>query len=1050
MVIIDDIDRLSQDDLLDALRVLRSLQSVPRGQEPIFVISCNESILTAAVGAARSAPAPLPSEPALEGPDARLPSGQQPAQQHSGHTDSHEDPALAFIDKLLTVRVRMPPPIRGDMRRFAHDRIDAAHPLRSEDHINLEDLIPVLIHDNVDDPRAVVRLLNGFVGAYLLGRAREKEGTVFGGDITHHPDVVAQLCVLADEFAAFHADVLADPVLLVAARRVALRQTGLAPSEAAALDGSETFKRHDDGEFVFVDPELRFYLSSTARRVDYPADISTLVYMTATPAGRRLGQQMHSELRNGVASGDHEFLAEILTRVPPDNIAAAGQEISHMLQEAAPTDASTYVAAVTPTLHTFGDTVAQDLADSCVELLDRAPGAQVSASSLTSVLDYAAVEHDEALCNRLLTHGDDSEETNERHAHAARYLSGNPRIRDHVEGNVDAWLAILPGEGSWNLGSAWLDVAESLDPIDYSDLRRAVVTAMSKCIRSEQNFTEQDRDRLVALATTTVLGHPAAALGSSALVESGPNTRATLVRIWDITGHRGDAVDSEFAAQTAADPNVSTAARRVAVERVAEWASIWESEELQPEHSDDPDDVYEVRYPIVESLVAAARDTEVLTAVSTGLPAIVEHLAGDESADTLLDGVAVTARGLLTEGDIKTSEGVLAKVIEAAGHDRNLLDSKARQLLDPITSQDDPAAPQVTMALRLIAPVAGTDDGPEILSAIAAEWQDQLRQGGPHGGRAVTEGFKTLPEDLDEIIDENAELVLQDLRSHIERQDDPANRLRTVAMFPWPHALRPEAAAALDTHWDNVADHTALRAFDLLARTELDADAQARFHDRLIAAVQADPFGGVTRIAVVVMPAMNAPNRAALYTAAVGEHSDATQAWNDSEELDRAETIASFTTDADTTRRLFESLPQTNRAAMSRASLAQMANASDVAAAVATTTAGYANREDLDAAVQVALSELEKDAPALVSALRVLHAARTCGVRLETRKLTAAAVAHLPDATRAAGELFGELIDVKTLGRTLQAVLKEMEKGSQPARATSEAFRSARSRRKRR
>ena len=449
VVIIDDIDRLSKDDLLDALRVLRSLQSVPRRQEPVFVISCNESILTAAVGAARSAPAPLPSGRALGDPDSQPASGRQPVEEHSGHTDNHGDPALAFIDKLLTVRVRMPPPIRGDMRRFAHDRIDAAHPLRCEDHINLEDLIPVLIHDAVEDPRAVVRLLNSFVGAYLLGRAREEEGTVFLGDITHHPDVVAQLCVLVDEFAGFHAEVLADPVLLVAARKVSLRQTATSPSETAALEASSGFKRYADGKFVFVDPELRLYLSSTARRVDYPADISTLVYMTATPAGRTLGRQMHSELRSGVVSGDHEFLAEVLSRVPPDKIAAAGQEISHMLRDAAPVDASTYVAAATPTLHTFEDTAAQELADSCVDLLDRAPDAQIPASCLAEILDYAAVEHDEALCSRLLAPGDDSEETNERHAHAARYLSANPRIRDHVEGAVAAWLAALPGEGSW-------------------------------------------------------------------------------------------------------------------------------------------------------------------------------------------------------------------------------------------------------------------------------------------------------------------------------------------------------------------------------------------------------------------------------------------------------------------------------------------------------------------------------------------------------------------------------------------------------------------------
>lgn len=1032
VVIIDDIDRLSKDDLLDALRVLRSLQSVPRHQEPIFVISCNESILTAAVEAARSAPAPLPSGPA------------------NGDSDIHDEPSLAFIDKLLTARVRMPPPIRGDMRRFAHDRIGPAHPLRGEDHINLEDLIPMLIHDKVDDPRAVVRLLNGFVGAYLLGRAREDEGSVFLGDITHHPDVVAQMCVLVDEFVGFHAEVLADPVLLVAARKIALRQTGLSPSETAALNESNEFERDSDGEFVFVDPELSFYLSSTARRVDYPADISTLVYMTATPTGRTLGRQTHSELRSGVASGDHDLLADVLSRVPSDKIAAAGHEISYMFQEAAPTDASTYVAAVTPTLRTFEDAVAQDLADSCVELLDRAPDAEIPPSCLTEILDYAAVEHDEALCNRLLAHGADSEETNGRHAHAARYLSGNPRVRDHVEGAAAAWLVALPDEGSWDLGSEWLDVAENLDAIDYSDLRCSAVTAMSRCIRSERNFTEQHRDRLVALAAATVRGHADAAPNSSALVEAGPNTRAALVRIWDITGHQGDADDSEFAAETAANTDVPAAARRVAAERVAAWTPVWESAQLLQEGAEDPDDVYDARNPIVESLVTAAQDIEVLSAVSNGLPVIMERFAGDETAGTLLDGVTTAAKGLLDEDGVNAAGQALHKVIEAAGYDRDLLDSKARQLLDPISSQNDPADPEVAMALRLIPSVAETDDGPEVLSLIAAEWRDQLRQSSHHDGRAVTAGFKALPEDLEEIIEENAQLALQDLRSHIERQDDPANRLHTIATFPWPAALQPEAVAAIDAHWDKVSDETRLRAFDLCTRTELDADTRARLHDRLITAVQADPFGGVVRVAVEVIHGMSARNRAALYIAASGKHADATQAWVEADEVERAETIAKFTPDADTARRLFESLPQSRRTAMSQASLIKIVSTADVAAEVVTTAASYVSLEDLDAAVEAALSEFQQDAPTLISALRVLHNARIQGASLETRKITSAAVTHLPEASPAAGELFGQLIHVRTLGRTLQGVLKEMEKGSEQARATAEAFRSARSRRRHR
>lgn len=1048
VIIVDDIDRLSSDDLLDALRVLRSLQSVPRGQEPVFVISCNEHILTTAVAEARSTPAPLPpvTDSAVVNGQSPESATQQRFEERDRRDESHSDPAPAFIDKLLTARVRMPSAIRGDMRRFAQDLVDDTHPLRDDPRISLEDLSAVLIHDAVEDPRSVVRLLNSFVGAYLLGCFREEQGTVFRGDITHHPDVVAQLCVLVDEFASFHAEVLADPVLLVAARKVALHQTALSLSETAAVDASSVFTRSDDSHFVFVDPELRHYLSSTARRVRYPEDISTLVYMAATPAGRTLGQQMHSELRRGLASGDYELLADVIARVPADRTAAAGQELDHMLREAAPVDASTYVAAVAPNLRDFDDATAHELADSCVDLLDRTtdPAMQVPANCLTEILDYAASENDEALCKRLLDHGEDSAETNERHAHAAMYLSGNPRVRRHLERRLIDWLLALPGEGSWDLGGEWLDAAESLDLQDYKDLRRAVVTAMSTCIRSEQGFTEQDSEHLVALADETVRGYTDAAPSSSVLVQPGPNTRAAFVHLWEITGCDGDVGNCEFAAVTAADTAVPGPARRVALERVVAWTPVWKSGERLDDDSDDEAEPYSVRYPIIECLVQAAGDSDLLPVISNGLPMMVGALVGDEIVGSLLDGVVSVAKEMLEGSRADEARHALCKVIEAAGCDQDLLDDWAQLLLGPITSENDPADPEVSMALRLVSEVALADHGEEVLASIATEWRDELRQGGYHDGRALTEGFKALQESFHEIVAENAEPILQDLHNRIQGQDDPANRLRTVATFPWPPWLQTDAVSVIDSNWDELADETELHAFDLFTRAEPDEGTKARYHDRLISATEANPYSSSTRIAASESPHMSTQRQTALFVAAVGKHPDVTQRWIAAEELEVARAIATGAEDADTVSRLLDALPQENRTVMSMASLAQIAAIPNVSAEVVSAVSEYGHPQAFEVPVRAALVELERDASALVSALRVLYFAKESGADVETRKITAAAIAHLPEASPVAGTLFGQLIRVRSLSRRLQDVLRGMRDGSQQARATAEAFRAAR------
>ena len=632
VVIVDDLDRLGGADLLDALRTLRSLQSVPRDNEPVFVISWNEEIALSAVGAA------------LKDPDASVPTDdEQAAEPGAAQAAAHDRLAAAFIDKLLTARVSMPATMRGSMRSFAHELVHEGHPLRAEAHVNLEEIMPVLIDDGVEEPRSVVRLLNRFVAAYLLARSREDSGSVARGDITHHLGVLAQVCVLFDRFAGFHAKIVQSPVLLQAASKVALRQTEFTPSEAGALESCQAFREDisEESGFAFKDPALGRYLSSTARRIRYPADVSPLVYMASTREGRVLGYQMCSDLRSAVASGDYRTLADVVSRVAEDSIGAAGSEIAQMLLEASPVDASTYIAAVTPNLTAFGEG-ASKVADACVDLLERATGEALPAERITEIITHSAPANGEFLCRRLLAHDDDPAETNKRYAHAAAYLAHNAGIRRHVESDIASWLSNLPAEGGWPLGVAWLDPADGFDPGDHQELLRAAVTAMAHSIRSDDGFTPQHGDRLVALAADAVAGDAAASPSSSNLVKPGPNTRATLARLWEITGYEGDPGDCLFAAGTAADSAVPADARRVAVERVVAWVDTWADADLDGDEGDDAQT--SVAEKIVDLLLEAARDTETLRAVVDGLPLVAKALAEGEADDfvvVLLDGVGV-------------------------------------------------------------------------------------------------------------------------------------------------------------------------------------------------------------------------------------------------------------------------------------------------------------------------------------------------------------------------------------------------------------------------
>ena len=917
----------------------------------------------------------------------------------------------------------------------------AGHPLRAEAHVNLEEIMPVLIDDGVEEPRSVVRLLNRFVAAYLLARSREDSGSVARGDITHHLGVLAQVCVLFDRFAGFHAKVVQSPVLLQAASKVALRQTDFTPSEAGALESCQVFFEGSSEEsgFAFKDPALGRYLSSTARRIRYPADVSPLVYMASTQEGRVLGYQMCSDLRRAVASGDYTTLADVVSRVAEDSIGAAGSEIAQMLLEASAVDASTYIAAVAPNLTAFGEG-ASKVADACVDLLERAAGEVLPAERITEIITHSAPANGEFLCRRLLAHDDDPAETNKRYAHAAAYLANNPGIRRHVESEIASWLSEMPAEGGWPLGVAWLEPAGGFDPGDHQELLRAAVTAMAHSIRSEDGFTPQHGDLLVALAAEAVAGDAAASPSSNNLVKPGPNTRATLALLWKITGYEGDPGDCLFVAGTAADSTVPANARRAAVERVVAWVDTWADADLDVDEGDDAQTP--VAEKIVDLLLEAARDAEMLRAVVDGLPLVAKALTegeGDDFVSVLLDGVVSVSEGLRDERRIPEAESTACQVIASVGASGASLPEYAARLLSPINTDADPADPAVQMALRLVDVVADSAGGEEALSGLAAEWSSGLRTGGDHDGRTLTDGFHALSRPMLQLINQHAQSIIQSLEQHIDAGDNPSERLLTVALFPWPTDLRSHALQILDSAWEETTAETQAAAFALLTRSDCEGDLLARFHDRLIAAIEAGQRGRVVKAAVDEIGRMNDDTRGTLYAAAVGTHDAVTQMWSDTSLEETAAVIAGSTEDDQTVTRLIEAIPAERRAQLADASLVQIASTEDVPEVVVDAVVIYGTTGGLRTAVETSLSEFEDGGIAVVSALRVLTAAKSRGAEIDKKRLTDAAVSLLPSANVAVGMLFGRLFKRVRPSKRLMDVVKNMRRSPDTA-AAAEAF----------
>ncbi|MXW58373.1 MAG: hypothetical protein F4124_08275 [Acidimicrobiia bacterium] len=1027
VVFVDDIDRLSSDDLLDALRSLRSLQSVPRGAEPIFVISCDEAILRSAVQeshahpatrSTKNAPVSDSSAESSQGANAHLVNNRR------SRGSEHDHPALAFVDKLLTVRVQMPPAMGGDMRRFALRAIGDDHPLRTELGTDTDRILSILIHDGVGEPRSTIRLINRFVAAYLLAKERERTQDVALGDITHHLGVLAQLCVLQDEYPQFYAEIADSSVLLSAAHKVALHNPSHTSSERDALQGSAQFE--GGGPFEFKQSSLRRYLSGSARRVgQLPNDIGPLIHYTATPGGRILGNKVRSDIISGIESGDPEDLARVLDRVPEDQIDAATGEVEHVLYDASPVDASTYVSAIAPNLHLFEDGRG-DVADACAELLDQAPDEHIAAEVLFEIISHTGSERHQLLCHRLIRHDDSTESTNRRFVHIATFLASNPQIRSLVEPSISRWVVALPDEGSWDFTQSWLSPAEALSPDEYPDLRRQIATSLVRSIRSETGFSIDDANRLVALSASAVKNEPSAAPNPRDVAEEGPNVRSAFVQLWDITSFEGDAGCALLASRTVSDTEAEGEVRRCALGQVAAWVEAWrDAMWISPEKADS-ESVSDV---VMQQLVGAARDPEVQIHLMDVLPGLAVALG--PTADLLMAEVAAAAIELAGEGpaaDI-AAKALVMVVEEAADTEyENQFNHHADRLFEAIDTDSDPSDPTVQMGLRLISVITRTEAGIAVLGPHVQRWSNRLVEGAPANHRSRLEGLRTAFASQVRVIEEYArpQPIVDQLSQLINDGNYQPERLSSLARFPWPDPQIEPALTTLDRHWNALPEDAIVDALQLVTRAPNEFNLLSQFHDRIVLAVQADPYGVASQIAASEAMRMNSPTQSLVLESSVGRYEAVTTAWATLDPDTAVQVVLDRFDNPETTSRLFEGLLPEHRADVANVVLAQVPSRAEAAEASVQVAANHCTDAGLATAAQAALEVLEEPGQEAASALRVIIAVRTGNAHVDTDDLQERAAAILPDSTIEIAGLFGRCLSGVRLGAELRAALKEL------------------------
>jgi hypothetical protein len=287
IVFVDDLDRLSAEEMVDGLDAIRTFMDIPRmvhgGPGVVFVVSCDEERVADALADRRKQK------------NADLP----------GAVFSRMD-AHRYLDRIFQFRLEIPPLPRRDMREYAKARMVSELPEiakeLAEEGTAVENVTERLVHVGVQDPRNVVHLLNAFSQSWWLARRREFEGA--GSDrpgglqedaVTPHPVALAALCALRVDFPDFYKDLQQEPNLIARFTDVFLRGADLEAEPETVRETLRGYARDgaDGGKDLDVKPvhrPLRQYISSL-QGLRWPPSLQPLLLLAQDPVTRRLGDR---------------------------------------------------------------------------------------------------------------------------------------------------------------------------------------------------------------------------------------------------------------------------------------------------------------------------------------------------------------------------------------------------------------------------------------------------------------------------------------------------------------------------------------------------------------------------------------------------------------------------------------------------------------------------------------------------------------------------------------------------------------------------------------
>lgn len=214
IVIVDDLDRLCPQKMVEALDAIKAFEGC------IFIVPFDEQIL----------------KNALEDKKVSL-----------SNSEYLTITGELFFEKMFQFKIPLNPIIEIDIRKYAKDIIkmqtsDLYRLIREE---NLDDVLDILIHTGVSNPRKLKKIINMFANNLLLVKRRELTERLNEGLLSDNDGIrlVAKLSVLQADFSEFY--------------KILSHRYDFIDIFLAAVNKVDDFNSKKDNEKKFCDEELK-------------------------------------------------------------------------------------------------------------------------------------------------------------------------------------------------------------------------------------------------------------------------------------------------------------------------------------------------------------------------------------------------------------------------------------------------------------------------------------------------------------------------------------------------------------------------------------------------------------------------------------------------------------------------------------------------------------------------------------------------------------------------------------------------------------------------